>query len=182
VVLTCSEVLVSITSLEFSYKQAPLRMKSIVMALYLLSISAGNATTAVVNEKMVRELPGSRVTVGAETWVSLPPGTAFVSGQKIDFGGETGITVVGPGSEGQPLEGTFLAAEVRGSSIRLMDNEHRRPVVTTGSWNAAAGQVSTYRLVGPQYFNFFAGSLTAMGLVFIGVAFLYRERHYVRGD
>jgi POT family proton-dependent oligopeptide transporter len=37
VVLTASEVLVSITALEFSYKQAPLRMKSFIMALFLLS-------------------------------------------------------------------------------------------------------------------------------------------------
>ena len=39
VVLTASEVLVSITALEFSYKQAPLRMKSFIMALFLLSTS-----------------------------------------------------------------------------------------------------------------------------------------------
>ena len=38
VVLSASEVLVSITALEFSYKQAPLRMKSFIMALFLLSI------------------------------------------------------------------------------------------------------------------------------------------------
>lgn len=182
VVLTASEVLVSITSLEFSYKQAPLRMKSFVMALYLLSISAGNATTAVVNEKMVRELPGASVTAGAETWVQLPPGTAFIAGQKVDFGGDTGITVVRDGAEAQPLEGTFLAAEVQGTRIRLMDNDHRRPVATAGTWNAAGGQVSTYRLVGPQYFDFFAGSLAALGVVFIGVAMLYRERHYVRSE
>ena len=36
VVLTATEVLVSITALEFSYKQAPLRMKSFIMALFLL--------------------------------------------------------------------------------------------------------------------------------------------------
>ena len=41
VVLTASEVLVSITALEFSYKQAPLRMKSFIMALFLFSTSVG---------------------------------------------------------------------------------------------------------------------------------------------
>jgi POT family proton-dependent oligopeptide transporter len=47
--LSAGEVMVSITSLEFAYTQAPKPMKSIIMALYLLSISAGNAFTALVH-------------------------------------------------------------------------------------------------------------------------------------
>ncbi|MCH8295830.1 hypothetical protein IH992_32530 [Candidatus Poribacteria bacterium] len=47
--LTAAEVMVSITCLEFSYTQAPEKMKSFIMALYLLSISLGNAVTATVN-------------------------------------------------------------------------------------------------------------------------------------
>jgi proton-dependent oligopeptide transporter, POT family len=49
VVLTAAEVLVSITALEFSYTQAPNKMKSLVMSLYLLSVSAGNFFTSGVN-------------------------------------------------------------------------------------------------------------------------------------
>lgn len=47
--LSAGEVMVSITSLEFAYTQSPKVMKSVVMALYLLSISAGNAFTALVH-------------------------------------------------------------------------------------------------------------------------------------
>jgi POT family proton-dependent oligopeptide transporter len=47
--LSAAEIMVSITSLEFAYTQAPKAMKSIVMALYLWSISAGNAFTALVH-------------------------------------------------------------------------------------------------------------------------------------
>jgi POT family proton-dependent oligopeptide transporter len=47
--LTAGEIMVSITSLEFSYTQAPKTMKSVVMAVYLWSISAGNAFTALVH-------------------------------------------------------------------------------------------------------------------------------------
>jgi POT family proton-dependent oligopeptide transporter len=47
--LTAAEVLVSITCLEFSYTQAPNRMKSFVMALFLASVSLGDAFTATVN-------------------------------------------------------------------------------------------------------------------------------------
>lgn len=48
-VVTAAEVLVSITSLEFSYTQAPNRLKSVVMAVYLLSVWLGNLLTAAVN-------------------------------------------------------------------------------------------------------------------------------------
>ncbi|TNE88175.1 MAG: MFS transporter [Deltaproteobacteria bacterium] len=48
-VLTAGEVMVSITCLEFSYTQAPTKMKSLVMATYLASVSAGNLITAGVN-------------------------------------------------------------------------------------------------------------------------------------
>ena len=64
VVLTASEVLVSITCLEFSYKQAPLRMKSFIMALYLLAISVGNAKRemkkALINPKPSPMSPDKR--------------------------------------------------------------------------------------------------------------------------
>jgi proton-dependent oligopeptide transporter, POT family len=49
VILSAGEVMVSITCLEFSYTQAPKKMKSLVMALYYFSISAGNQFTSLVN-------------------------------------------------------------------------------------------------------------------------------------
>lgn len=47
--LTAGEVLSYGTCLEFSYRQAPPRMKSIIMSLMLASISLGNGLTAWVN-------------------------------------------------------------------------------------------------------------------------------------
>lgn len=49
IVLTMSEILISITGLEFSYTQAPNSLKSIVMAFWFLSVSLGNLVTATVN-------------------------------------------------------------------------------------------------------------------------------------
>lgn len=62
--LSLGEVMVSITSLEFAYTQAPKRMKSIIMSFYLLAISAGNLITALVhhfiaNEDGTSKLPGA---------------------------------------------------------------------------------------------------------------------------
>ena len=49
VILTAAEVLVSITALEFAYTQAPKKMKSLIMGLFLSSVALGNAFTAAVN-------------------------------------------------------------------------------------------------------------------------------------
>src|SRR5437763_2236626 len=49
VILTLGETMVSITGLEFSYTQAPNKMKSAVMALWLFTVSMGNLFTAGVN-------------------------------------------------------------------------------------------------------------------------------------
>ncbi len=49
VLMTAAEIFVSITALEFSYTQAPRRMKSVVMGAFLMSVSLGNLFTAGVN-------------------------------------------------------------------------------------------------------------------------------------
>jgi len=181
VVLTASEILVSITALEFSYKQAPLRMKSLIMALFLLSTSVGNLMIAGVNSAMVKPLHASSIEAGDETWVTLTEAREFVTGQKIDFTGENGIQVVG-GDEPRPLEGTFLVAEIdpAASRLRLMDVVERASLRTQGQYRG--GEVATYRLVGPNYFYFFVVVMGIMGVIFIFVAAAYREKTHVRAD
>jgi POT family proton-dependent oligopeptide transporter len=49
VILTLGEAMVSITGLEFSYTQAPNSMKSSIMALWLLTVAAGEFFDARVN-------------------------------------------------------------------------------------------------------------------------------------
>lgn len=58
--LTSAEILVSITSLEFSYTQAPNNMKSLVTGVYLLSIALGNQYTALVNHFIEQAEKSSR--------------------------------------------------------------------------------------------------------------------------
>ncbi|MBV8900602.1 MAG: POT family MFS transporter [Verrucomicrobia bacterium] len=48
-ILTAGEVMVSITGLEFSYTQAPRRMKSFVMAGWLLTVTLGNWFTGILD-------------------------------------------------------------------------------------------------------------------------------------
>ena len=64
-IITAAEVMVSITCLEFSYTQAPKRMKAVVMSCYNLSVWLGNTFTAVVNHFIqnpdkTSKLPGAQ--------------------------------------------------------------------------------------------------------------------------
>jgi POT family proton-dependent oligopeptide transporter len=55
VLITSGEVMVSVVGLEFSYTQAPRTMKSLVVALWYLSVSLGNLFAAQVNSFLQTE-------------------------------------------------------------------------------------------------------------------------------
>jgi POT family proton-dependent oligopeptide transporter len=81
VFITAAEILVSITGLEFSYTQAPRKMKSFVMALYFGSITLGTFFTAVVNKFNAHD--GRLYLAGADyymffTWLMLAASVLFV--------------------------------------------------------------------------------------------------------
>ena len=185
VILTMGEVLVSITGLEYSYKQAPLSMKSFIMALFLLAVSVGNLMTAAVNHYMVEPLRATALQTGSQTWVSLAePPERFVDGQKIDFDGHTGVQVLNADGSREELAGTYLvqAVDAQGGRLQLMDAVTRKPLVSEGSFDVAQARVSTYSLVGPAYFLFFAKLLAAVGVVFVIYASLVKEATHVRAD
>ncbi|MGV6826843.1 MAG: POT family MFS transporter [bacterium] len=65
VLMTCAEVMISITCLEYSYTQAPRTMKSFIMAFFMISITIGNLFTMAVNYFI--QLPdGSMMLEGAD--------------------------------------------------------------------------------------------------------------------
>lgn len=63
-VMTAAEVMVSITSLEFAYTQAPAKLKSLVMSVNLLAVWLGNQLTSVVN-KVIQNADGTSRLPGA---------------------------------------------------------------------------------------------------------------------
>lgn len=77
--ITAAEVMVSIVALEFSYTQAPRNMKSMIMAVFLLSVWGGNFLTAAINKAVIipepstaeitNESPGN---LGAVGKITLP--------------------------------------------------------------------------------------------------------------
>jgi POT family proton-dependent oligopeptide transporter len=66
--ITTAEILISITCLEFSYTQAPPRLKSFVMALYLCSVSLGNLFTSLVNAWIEQNKGSSTLDGAAYYW------------------------------------------------------------------------------------------------------------------
>ncbi len=55
-IITLSEVMVSITGLEFGYSQAPKRMKSVIMSFWLMTVAIGNLLAAKVLGHIEMEL------------------------------------------------------------------------------------------------------------------------------
>lgn len=50
VVMTLGEVMFSVTGLEFSYSQAPVAMKSVLQACWLLTVAFGNVVVVIIAE------------------------------------------------------------------------------------------------------------------------------------
>ncbi len=57
-VITASEVMVSITGLEFAYTQAPKSMKSTIMSFWLLTVAFGNMLVGIIAKMNVFTGPG----------------------------------------------------------------------------------------------------------------------------
>lgn len=80
VILTAAEVLVSVTALEFSYSQAPNSLKSLIMGLYLLSVTLGNTITSIVNS-VIQDEQGKATLTGSAYYmffVYLMLGATFI--------------------------------------------------------------------------------------------------------
>lgn len=178
-IITAGEVMVSITALEFSYSQAPNRMKSFIMSLFLLSITFGNLIAGEVNRRMVQPVDTVAVETGERTWVALASLEHLAVGHKLDLSATQGITLAGSET---PLAGTFLigALDAAGSRVEIVDVVSRQPIASVGE--AAAPQASRYRLNGADYFTFFAWLMMGATACFALVALGYKEQTHVQSE
>jgi POT family proton-dependent oligopeptide transporter len=107
VIVTAAEIMVSITGLEFSYSQAPKTMKSVIMAVWMLSISLGNYVTAVVNHWI--QVPGINPVVAQAADLAPTP----AGGDQIVAGWKIRVTDLMPRGEWASLPDDATVREIR---------------------------------------------------------------------
>ena len=71
ILLAASEILVSVTCLEYAYTHSPKSMKSTMSALYLLGISAGNLLVGLINGNIVAKGFFSQFTGAKYYWMFI---------------------------------------------------------------------------------------------------------------
>ena len=71
ILLAASEILVSVTCLEYAYTHSPKSMKSTMSALYLLGISAGNLLVGLINGNIVSKGFFSQFTGAKYYWLFI---------------------------------------------------------------------------------------------------------------
>lgn len=108
VLITASEVMVSVVGLEFAYTQAPKAMKSWIMSLFLLSVFVGNQFTAQVNHFI--GVPSAAEEQFTEATARMEPGWE-----------KSPETIVLPGYDGKPDTGDEFVARCRDGRLEAVE-------------------------------------------------------------
>ena len=128
-ILTSSEVMVSITCLEFAYTQAPRSMKSVIMALFLMSVSLGNFFTAGVNSFI--QVPNQLV---AATSLNMTIQAKDKNGKKL------------LSTQEDILKLTSQTKDINGNSIQYITNQEGSYTLILAGKDGTFGTTSDIRL------------------------------------
>ncbi len=190
IILTAAEIMVSITALEFSYTQSPNRLKSIIMGLFLLSVSLGNTITAVVNSYIIKEETANyEIYEGNKTFIDIENiHNNYKEGDKMELTESSNIFYIDNVLDNKTkllktdtikLEGTFVLSHFKDSKAEIVNPINRKSI---HSFKTADSKVilKRYSLQGAAYFNFFAYLMIITALIFIIVAKFYNEKSYIQ--
>ena len=128
-ILTSSEVMVSITCLEFAYTQAPRSMKSVIMALFLMSVSLGNFFTAGVNSFI--QVPNQLV---AATSLNMTIQAKDKNGKKL------------LSTQEDILKLTSQTKDINGNSIQYITNQEGNYTLILAGKDGTFGTTTDIRL------------------------------------
>lgn len=184
-IITAGEVMVSITALEFSYTQAPIAIKSFIMALFWATIFAGNLITVVVNQAILQETEIVHTETGTQTWLQVPDAAAqnnvIEDGLKMGLEGVEGVQMI-QGTDTLALSGTFLISDLDDSKGRLQILDiNRQPVHTIGNQTQPV-TANVNILKGTTYYYFFVVLMLTAAVLFLFVAYNYKEEHFIHDD
>ncbi len=111
ILITASEIMVSIVGLEFAYTQAPKTMKSMIMSLYLLSVALGNFFTAGLNHYI--QIP-SAATVQLEDQIGSMPKEWRSQPRTVQIAGFDGVTGTADDFEAKMDSGAVASLKIPG--------------------------------------------------------------------
>ena len=113
ILITASEIMVSIVGLEFAYTQAPKTMKSMIMSLYLLSVALGNFFTAGINHYI--QIP-SAATVQLEDQIGKMPKDWRMQPRNVQIAGYDGVTGTADDFEAKMESGAVAELRIPGQA------------------------------------------------------------------
>lgn len=186
--ITMGEVMVSITALEFAYTQSPPAIKSLVMAMFYLSVTLGNGITIVVNQFILSPIEVKSIESNdSGTYAELS--TTVETGHRLDLPKIKTLYQIQPNETGGHdttyLSGTFIAGQVVGRNVELLDIDGQ-PVTYQTATNHPTLLTDTKldynRLLGSEYYFFFVILMLGTTIVFIPIARWYKEQYFVNED
>lgn len=191
-IITAGEVMVSITALEFAYTQAPLAIKSLIMAMYYIAITLGNGVTIIVNQAIMSPVEVIGISPSESgTNITIVDDKTIEHGHRIDLPKITTLYQIDTNKTGGIdttfLSGTFIAGEhdKTTNQLEILDID-RQPVI----YQALPSHPATFndvelrynRLMGSEYYYFFVILLLGASVLFVPVAYFYKGKYYVNAD
>lgn len=186
-ILTVGEVLVSITALEYSYSKAPNSLKSIIMSVYLFSVSFGNQITSQVNKFMVEDFTPTEINVDENGHLVFYSKNELQSGDKLNVNQDLGLfidKIYEPKDDTLNVSGTFLVNRGVENTYYILDPKTRHELKVKSKTGLIPeikkDALSYFKLNGPAYFNFFAWLMLITAVLFIPFALKMKTKTYVQ--
>lgn len=187
-ILTVGEILISITALEYSYSKAPNSLKSIIMSVYLFSVSFGNQITSQVNNFMVVDFKPLKININDDHNLLFSSTHDFKTADKVNINQELGLFLDKPYKVKEDtsfVSGTYLVGVSSKGENVILDPKTREPLkvrMKSKIPEITDGAFSFYKLNGPEYFNFFAWLMFVTALLFIPFALKMKTKTYVQSS
>ena len=185
-ILTIGEVLVSITALEYSYSKAPNSLKSIIMSVYLFSVSFGNQIASQVNKFMVEDFLPTEIRLQNDN-LAFTSERKFTTGDKVNINQDLDLYLDKAYKAKEDtllISGTYLVQASENNGNLLLDPKTRKPlkVKLRGERLPKLDEAafSFYKLNGPAYFKFFAWLMFITAIIFIPFALKMKTKTYVQ--
>jgi POT family proton-dependent oligopeptide transporter len=191
-IITAGEVMVSITALEFAYTQAPLAIKSLIMAMYYIAITLGNGVTIIVNHAILTPIEVESISATETgTYITILDDKTIEEGHRIDLPKVKTLYQTSNNGNGEIdtsyLSGTFIAGkhDLNSNQLEILDIDGN-PVVYQMPANHPAKlkevTMDYNRYMGSEYYYFFVVLMLGAAVLFIPVAYFYKGKYYVNAD